>query len=126
MTKICRRKSSKKNTTKIGNKGEEKAAEYLLELGHEIIERNWKCKICEIDIISIKDDEIYFTEVKYRTTGRFGGGIEAIDQKKENQIRLAAEFYLTVNKMLEKIQPHISVISLTGENAKIESYIKDV
>lgn len=118
--------NSKKNTTKVGNEAETVADEYLMDLGHEIIERNWKCKICEIDIISMKDEEIYFTEVKYRKTNRLGGGVDAVDEHKENQIRLAAEFYLTVNKLLEKVQPHISVLSVAGQDFKVEHYIKDV
>lgn len=120
------KKIQKKNTTNIGNKAETVAAEYLMDDGHEIIVRNWKCKICEIDIISMKDDEIYFTEVKYRVNSHHGSGLEAVDEHKENRVRLAAEFYLTVNKLLEKVQPHISVISLSGPEFKIEHYIKDI
>lgn len=116
----------KKNTTKIGSKGEEIATDFLLNNNHEIIARNWKCKICEIDIISTKDNEIYFTEVKYRKTIGMGSGVEAIDEKKEKQIKLAAEYYLTVNKRLENIQPHVSVISLVGKEMKVEHYIKDI
>lgn len=118
--------NSKKNTTKIGNKAETVAAEYLLDHGHEIVARNWKCKICEIDIISMKDEEIYFTEVKYRANSYHGSGLEAVDEHKENQVRLAAEFYLTVNKMLDKVQPHVSAISLSGPEFKVECYIKDI
>lgn len=120
------KKVSKKNTTLTGNEAESIAADYLIEHGHEIIVRNWKCKICEIDIISMKDEEVYFTEVRYRATNRHGGGIESIDEHKENQVRLAAEYYLTVNRMLNNVQPHVSAISLTGSKAKVEHYIKDI
>lgn len=34
--------------------------------GHEIIERNWRTRYCETDIVSMKDDVLWFTEVKYR------------------------------------------------------------
>lgn len=119
-------KNTKKNTTEIGNMAENLATEYLLNDGHEIIARNWKCKICEIDIISAKDDDIFFTEVKYRAYDRFGSGIDAVDEHKENQVRLAAEYYLTVNKLLEKVQPHISAIAFSGKKTSPDLYIKDI
>ena len=50
--------------------------------GHEIIERNWRTRYCEIDIVSIKDDVLWFTEVKYRKNDDFGSGLEVITTKK--------------------------------------------
>ena len=86
---------SKKVTTKaIGNKAEDEAALHLESLGHVIQKRNWKNKYCEIDIISSKDDTMYFTEVKYRSSGYQGGSIAAITDKKLKQMKFAAEFYI--------------------------------
>jgi len=115
-----------KNTTKVGSVAEDLAAEYLVEKGHEILERNWKSKICEIDIVSMKDGEIYFTEVKYRRNKRSGGGIEAIDEHKEKQMRLAAEVYLTLNDLVEKVPVHLSAMAVTDEPPVVETYIKDI
>lgn len=50
----------------IGDKGEPVAADWLTPVGHEIIERNWRTRYCEVDIVSMKDDVLWFTEVKYR------------------------------------------------------------
>lgn len=119
-------KETKKNTTKVGNIAEENAAKYLENKGHEIVARNWKCKICEIDIISMKDEEIYFTEVKYRKSDRFGNGLEAVDEVKEKQVRLAAEYYLTVNKLLDKVQPHVSALAFSGEKNEPDFYLEDI
>ena len=55
-----------KNTTSIGQKAEQSVADYLESHGHTIIARNHKTFFYEIDIISTKDNYIYFTEVKYR------------------------------------------------------------
>ena len=76
---------------KAGQLGEKAAADYLVANGHKIIERNWKTKWCEIDIISEKDDILYFTEVKYR---RRGNGLDAITSTKQKQMHFAAEMYL--------------------------------
>ena len=120
---------TQKPTTKtkfIGNVAEDIAEQFLISKGHEIIARNWKTKYCEIDIISNKDDVLYFTEVKYRQNDRVGGGIDAISQKKENQMRFAAKFYLESNDLREKVDAKVSAISLTGTPPMIETYIPDV
>ena len=60
------------------------AANHLVRHGHEIVERNWKTKYCEIDIVSVKGDTVYFTEVKYRKTAWQGGGLAAITPKAQS------------------------------------------
>ena len=109
-----------------GNNAEDIAAEYLISKGHEIIRRNWKTKYCEVDIISSKDDVLYFTEVKYRENDQVGGGIDAITQKKENQMRFAARFYLESNDLDGKIDAIVSAISLIGNPPEIDTYIKNI
>jgi Holliday junction resolvase-like predicted endonuclease len=59
----------------------------------EIIDRNWKTKVCEIDIIASKDKVIYFVEVKYRSSLSQGGGFEYIAAKKLKQMAFAAEVW---------------------------------
>ena len=70
-------------------------SEKLINNGHDIIARNWRTRYCEIDIISKKDSTLYFTEVKYRKNNNFGDGFDAIDSRKEKQIRFAAELFLS-------------------------------
>ena len=79
------------NNIKSGHEGEEIAAKYLITLGHAIIERNWKTKWCEIDIISEKDGVLFFSEVKNRKSNN---GLDAITPAKQKQMRFAAELYL--------------------------------
>jgi ribonuclease HII len=113
-------------STEIGNSAEDVAAEYLVGLGHEILARNWKTKTCEIDIVSVLDDELYFTEVKYRRNHRAGGGIDAIDAKKEARMRFAAKVYLEFNELDDKTPAALSAISLTGSPPIVENYIKNI
>ena len=80
-------------TRKVGNNSETAAANFLVHKGHEIVERNWKTKWCEIDIISQKDGTLYFTEVKHRKNAKAGDGLAAITMKKQNQMAFAAKFY---------------------------------
>ena len=79
------------HNVEAGRKGEEAAARYLAAHGHKILARNWKTKWCEIDIVSEKDDTLYFAEVKYR---KDGSGLDAITPAKQKQMRFAAELFL--------------------------------
>ena len=81
-------------TRDIGNAGEQAAADQLVADGHEIVARNWRTRYCEIDIVSVKDDVLYFTEVKYRKNDDFGDGLAAITAKKQRQMRFAAELFI--------------------------------
>ena len=92
---------SRLSTKQIGDRAEEVVAEYLRDNGHEILERNWKTKFCEIDIISQKDDTIYFTEVKYRKNDKAGGGIAAITPKKLKQMKFAAEYFALKHRLTD-------------------------
>jgi ribonuclease HII len=115
-----------RTSTEIGNSAEDAAAEYLVGLGHEILVRNWKTKTCEIDIVSVLGDELYFTEVKYRRNHRAGGGIDAIDAKKELRMRFAAKVYLEFNELDDKTPAILSAISLTGNPPKVETYVPNI
>ncbi len=54
-----------------GNKGENLAAQYLSERSYTILERNWRFKYWEVDIIASKKNKLHFVEVKTRTSHRF-------------------------------------------------------
>jgi putative endonuclease len=83
-------------TTKIGNMGEQIAAEALARLGYKVLERNWKTKWAEVDIVAKKDGIVYFVEVKFRGSSRQGDGFDYItDQKLHHMIR-AAELWVAV------------------------------
>ena len=82
----------------LGNIGEATAESYLRNNEYKILERNYKNKFGEIDLIAEKDGEIVFIEVKARTSAKFGLPREAVNYHKQLKIRKVAEFYLMVNK----------------------------
>lgn len=96
----------------IGNQAEDEAEDFLVGEKHTIIARNWKNKYCEIDIISRLGNELYFTEVKYRSAVHQGGAIAAITPKKLEQMKFAAEFYMTSKKIAHMDNPLLSVITI--------------
>lgn len=84
-------------TTNIGRTAELAAVEHLRKLGYEVLERNWRTRWCEIDIVARKNETIYFVEVKYRKNHQQGGGLAFVTDKKVKQMRFAAEFWAAAN-----------------------------
>ncbi len=111
-----------KNTTSVGKRGEEAVVEYLVRQGHEIVARNHKTYFYEIDIISVCKDKIYFTEVKYRKNDFAGGGLMAIDERKQKQMRYAAESFLKFKKELGELNPILAVADVTGEDFVVKEW----
>ena len=93
---IYDKNSSTKVQNKVkGNIGEGLAEAYLKQKGYSIIERNYKVKLGEIDLICRdKTGRIIFVEVKERSTLKFGYPREAVGIQKQNNIRRVAQLYL--------------------------------
>ena len=104
------------NKRETGAEYELKAEEYLLENEYQILERNFRNRSGEIDLIAKKEGQIHFIEVKYRTTIDFGSPLEAVDFRKQNQIRKVAMYYLMKNKLSEWTPCQFDVIAFEGEN----------
>lgn len=122
LTGFDKEKNVVKNTTKIGVRGEEAVCEYLVRQGHEIIIRNYKTYFYEIDIVSVKDKMIYFTEVKYRKNADFGGGLMAINTKKQKQMRYAAESFLKTKLEFKNLNPILAVADVAGEDFRVKDW----
>jgi uncharacterized protein (TIGR00252 family) len=86
------------STIDIGNAAEQAVAEELARQGFTILERNWKTKWCEVDIIARKDRTIWFVEVKYRKTNKFGDGLEYIGHEKLLHMERAASLWTVQHK----------------------------
>jgi ribonuclease HII len=78
----------------IGNEAENIVADWLKSEGYDVLERNWKTKFCEIDIIAKHAGYLVFVEVKHRKTADHGDGVAAITSTKLRQMRFAASLYL--------------------------------
>jgi len=82
------------NTKNTGDAGETIAAQYLINKGYNILERNYYIRNAEIDIIAEKDSYIVFIEVKTRNSTRHGMPKEAVTKAKQKSISIAALTYL--------------------------------
>lgn len=108
-----------------GHLAENVATEYLQRLGHTILQRNWRTKFCEIDIISVCDHRLHFTEVKYRHNAKQGDGLAAITQTKLKQMHFAAEIWLQHHKSPAD-ETVLSALSLTGSPPEVEKFVDNV
>ena len=78
----------------LGKIGEDCAARILRAKGYDILHRNYRCSMGEIDIIASKNDTIAFIEVKTRSGNSYGRPCEAVDFCKQRHIRSAALCYM--------------------------------
>lgn len=114
------------NSTKIsGNRGEDYAVKLLKQNGYKIIERNFRCKLGEIDIIALDGDTLVFAEVKTRWSTKHGLPEEAVNNRKLNHIKRTGEYYCATNDNLPK-KLRIDIISLivSGNAVVSEKIIK--
>lgn len=79
---------------KLGALGEQVAVDHLLSMGLRIIQRNWRCRYGELDVIASEDCTLVFAEVKTRTGDRFGGLEYAVTPRKLRRIRRLAGIWL--------------------------------
>lgn len=104
-----------------GHDAEKQAAEFMERQGYKILELNWRTKYCEIDVVASKSKTIYFTEVKYRRSAAYGGGMEYITPKKLKQMKFAAEMWVSNKKWPGEYQ--LAAIELTGPTFEITNFL---
>lgn len=83
------------NNRASGGLGEEIARRYLVRKGHEILERNYRTRRGELDLISRHGRTLVIVEVKLRRSTGYGDPLEAVTPRKQETIRLMAEEYLS-------------------------------
>ncbi|MBE5992278.1 MAG: YraN family protein [Paenibacillaceae bacterium] len=109
------------NNRETGSRFEEVAADYLQHAGFEILERNYRDRSGEIDIIA-KDGSYYvFVEVKYRENANMGDPAEAVDARKQLKIRNTARRYLYRNRLGESVPCRFDVVAILGQEIRLIS-----
>jgi len=100
-------------TTKIiGDHGESLAVRHLQENGYNILERNYRYKRGEIDIVAEKDSLLVFVEVKTRTRIDYGQPEEGLTEKQEQRILEVADNYLEEKEWQQDIRFDVVAITL--------------
>ncbi|MGB4779103.1 YraN family protein [Microbacterium sp.] len=100
-----------------GRAGEDRAARYLADRGFDIVDRNWRCRAGELDIVATQGDELIAVEVKTRRTEAFGHPFEAVDARKRDRVwRVACAWAAAHPDHSRYRRLRIDVIGVTGED----------
>lgn len=94
---------SGKTTRQVGQHAEQLAEQYLIQRGLRLVERNYRCRGGEIDLIMTESDTLVFVEVRYRKHQTFGGAAASVDQRKQQRLLLAANHYLQRSKAMDRL-----------------------
>jgi putative endonuclease len=104
-----------------GRSGEDIAADFFLSMGYTILERNYRNRFGEIDLVLEKDDVLVFAEIKTRSSCRFGLPQEAVTVSKQHRIRRIAMSYIQDNGMEEReVRFDVVGIVMAGGKVSIE------
>jgi ribonuclease HII len=115
-------RSTNVTSKRMGDLAEDEVANYLRREGHDVLARNWKTKFCEIDIVSRRNNTLYFTEVKYRKQPAQGGGLAAITPKKLQQMTFAARLFAASHPNTHELL--LAAASVTGEPPHVEQWLE--
>ena len=104
------------NTKVIGNEGENKALEFLLQNGYELLHKNWRTRFGEIDIIVKKDNLIVFVEVKSLPKGNLDYLSKVLNKDKQERIIKTSKRFLLNNRQYSNsyIRYDVIVIDMPG------------
>lgn len=97
-----------------GEKSEQIAYTYLLEQGLQSIEKNFRCKYGELDLIMRDSHTLVIVEVRFRRSNKYGGAVESITLKKQTRIIAATHYYLLINKINSPIR--FDVITMSNDS----------
>ena len=94
-------KNEKLAAVSIGNLGEEAAVKAIKKQGYKVIERNYRTKMGEIDIIAKDGEYTCFIEVRLRKNNNFGSPADTIDVRKQQKLIKTAKYYAVTKKIYD-------------------------
>ena len=107
------------NRRKTGAEYEQKAMEYLESLGYRFLERNYRCRVGEIDLIARERGTLVFVEVKYRSSSICGRPEEAVDTRKQHTICRVADHYRLTHGIREDCPCRFDVAAIEGKSIRL-------
>lgn len=103
------------NKRVIGTKRELEAAEFIRKQGYVLLEKNFRCRIGEIDLIARDGAYLCFIEVKYRASTSKGFPAEAITPTKIHRITRTAQFYMLMHQLPQDTPCRFDAVVILGE-----------
>lgn len=106
------------NRRQVGNAYERRAEQFLCKEGMHILEKNYRCRQGEIDLIGMHRNCLVFVEVKYRRTKKTGLPEEAVGINKQKRICRVAEFYLYTHPQYGNCMIRYDVVAIEGKDIR--------
>ncbi|MEX0943524.1 MAG: YraN family protein [Pseudomonadales bacterium] len=113
--------TNEKNTLDLGYAAEEMASQFLQQHGLELISKNFRCRMGEIDLIMREGNTLVFVEVRLRQTRNYVSGAESITRRKIARLLKTAEFYLISHPVPDHIEFRFDVVSMDSSIDWIKS-----
>ena len=97
----------------IGRAAEDAAVAFLISHGLQIIARNFRRRVGELDVVARESDTLIIVEVRTRASNRFGGAAASVDFRKQAKLQRAAALFLLHRPDLGKLRVRFDVIAVT-------------
>ncbi|MDF9392726.1 MULTISPECIES: YraN family protein [Methylococcus] len=94
-----------------GSQAESWTAEYLMARGLRLIERNYRCRLGEIDLVMAEGSTLVFVEVRYRSSKRYGGALESVDRHKCRRLLAAVQHYMIERRVTGAVRLDVVAVS---------------
>lgn len=106
------------NRAALGQAAEQLACTYLQHNGLILLQRNYRCRRGELDLVMRQDDTTVFVEVRYRRPSAFADGIASIDRRKQEKLLAAAQHYLQHHPEAARRPCRFDVVAVTPERGE--------
>lgn len=108
----------------LGDNYEQLAADWLERQGWQLLARNFRCKLGEIDLIALHDDSLVFVEVRARRNPRYASAAASVDRRKQHRIRLTAQFFLQRNRQWANFPCRFDVVAIEPRQSPSETTVQ--
>jgi putative endonuclease len=103
---------SPENTTEAGRRGEELARRHLESQGLELLERNYRCRAGEIDLVMLEGRTLVLVEVRSRTSATHGSAAATVGSRKQRRFTLAARHLMLTRPQYRRLAARFDVVAI--------------
>lgn len=106
------------DTAALGREAERQAEQYLTAKGLQLVERNYRCKCGEIDLVMREANCLVFVEVRHRRSAQYGSAVETVTAAKQRKLIATARHYCVARRLSERQAMRFDVVGVTGASAQ--------
>ncbi len=107
-----------------GRLAEDRALKFLEEQGLRLLERNFRCRYGEVDLIMEDGLTLVFVEVRFRASQRFGGALESVDRRKQSKLLVTAAWFLKDRRYDRPARFDVAALSPSADGLAVQ-WVKD-